>query len=226
MVNPGLLLLAHGSPDPRHAAGMERLTASVRARAKGPVELAFLEHDRPDAATVALTLRDDGADEIAIVPLLLAAGTHQTRDLPVAVAAAAGSGLPVAVAPALGPDPLLVAACRQRLADDAPAGARVVLGHTGPVGSATATVAAETAAAAGWQCLSLGELGELTGTAAGAVVVQFLLADGVLGDRLRAATTWPQVGRLGDAPALADLVIARAEQAMRLSGSAGAPTPA
>lgn len=222
----GLLLLAHGSPDPRHAAGMDRLAASVSARATGPVALGFLEHDLPDAAAAADRLRSEGADEIVLLPLLLAAGTHQSRDLPVAAEAASAAGLPVAVAAALGPDPLLVEACRQRLIDEAPWAATVLLAHTGPDGSATAAVAAELAGAAGWDCLSLADLAARSPDGPATVVLQFLLADGVLADRLRAASPLPQVGRIGDAPALADLVLVRATQAHRLRGSAGAPTPA
>jgi len=47
---PDIVLLAHGSPDPRHAAGVEDLAAHVREHSPGrPVHTAYLDHHGPNA---------------------------------------------------------------------------------------------------------------------------------------------------------------------------------
>jgi sirohydrochlorin ferrochelatase len=110
---PALLLVAHGT---REAAGTEvvrRLAASIRLRLPGvAVRLAFADVRPPTVAQVAPALL--GAPEIVVVPAFLATGYHVRHDLPGQLVAA-GVADRVRVSPALGADPLLVAAAEDRL---------------------------------------------------------------------------------------------------------------
>ena len=79
---PSLVLLAHGSPDPRHAAGVEKVAEQVRRRWPGHVHAAYLDHHPPSATEVAKRL--DGG---VLVPLLLTTAYHVKTDVPEAAAA-------------------------------------------------------------------------------------------------------------------------------------------
>ena len=120
-----LVLVAHGSRDPRAAVANRALARAVGAHA----HVAFLDHDGPRPADVLLDLQAAGARRATVVPLLLTAAYHGRVDVPAAVWAAQEAGLrmPVTVADVLGPvdgvtDPLLLAAlCRRLAAADAAA---------------------------------------------------------------------------------------------------------
>jgi sirohydrochlorin cobaltochelatase len=86
-LKPGLILLGHGSREPRWAEPFERLAARVRARAAAEVRVAYLELNTPDLATAADELLGGGARSIHIVPVFLGEGGHVRRDLPVMVEA-------------------------------------------------------------------------------------------------------------------------------------------
>ena len=109
---PSIVLLAHGSPDPRHAKGVEAVAEQVRQRWPGQVHAAYLDHHPPSAPDVAARL--DGG---VLVPLLLTTAYHVKHDVPAAAAAmnAAGPGV-FPVAAALGPDRLLFAAAEELVA--------------------------------------------------------------------------------------------------------------
>src|SRR4051812_8963990 len=63
-----IVLLAHGSPDPRHSAGVEALAARVREHAPGrPVHTAYLDHQPPGPLEVAAAL----AGPAVLVPVLV-----------------------------------------------------------------------------------------------------------------------------------------------------------
>jgi sirohydrochlorin ferrochelatase len=112
----GVLLLAHGSRDPRHGATMERIELATLACAGLPVRLAYLDHQGPCAAEAAHQLEAEGAASVTVVPLLLSEAFHRKVDVPAAVATArAAVGVEVHLAPALGPDPALLDAAHQRL---------------------------------------------------------------------------------------------------------------
>jgi len=136
----GVLLLAHGSRDPRHAATMERIGAATEACAGVPVRLAYLDHHGPDAAAAAGYLVADGAGAVAVVPLLLSEAFHRKVDVPAAVAAARTAvGVAVRLAPALGPDPALLDAAHHRLREAGGGrGAAVVLAYAGTTDAAAA----------------------------------------------------------------------------------------
>src|SRR5699024_3390413 len=104
------VLLAHGSPDRRHAETLDRLRARVSVRI-GPTRLAFLEHDlpRPEA------LAGDLAGRVGLVPLLATPAHHARVDLPGAVARLATGGADVRRSRPLGGHRLLLGAVAERL---------------------------------------------------------------------------------------------------------------
>ncbi|MFI8851163.1 sirohydrochlorin chelatase [Streptomyces sp. 891-h] len=115
---PALLLVAHGSRDPRHAATVTALTARVRRLLPGVrVEAGYLDFDVPSVHGALGRLYAAGVREVVAVPLLLTRAFHAKTDIP-AVLAEATSALPdlaVRQAEVLGPHPLLTAALERRL---------------------------------------------------------------------------------------------------------------
>ena len=108
-----LILLAHGSHDPRWAEPFHRVAAAVRVSAPGlPLELAFLESMVPDLSTSVRSLAESGATRIRIVPLFFGQGGHLRSDVPRIVADIAASlpGVSLELAGAAGDDERVVAA--------------------------------------------------------------------------------------------------------------------
>ncbi|MGW4834607.1 sirohydrochlorin chelatase [Streptomyces globisporus] len=124
MTHPTLLVIAHGSRDPRHAATVHALTERVRAERPGlRVETAFLEFNAPSVPRVLERLAAQGADEVVALPLLLTRAFHAKTDIP-SVLREARARLPrlrIRQADVLGPSPLLNATLGRRLRE---AGAR------------------------------------------------------------------------------------------------------
>ncbi|WP_344447754.1 CbiX/SirB N-terminal domain-containing protein, partial [Kitasatospora nipponensis] len=117
-----LVLIAHGSRDPRHAATVDALVHEIRAqRPELAVATAYLDHCAPRVAQVAGALADRPA---VAVPLLLNRAFHAKHDIPAALRAAGlrttGADAELPVADVLGPDPLLLAALDRRLAQAGP----------------------------------------------------------------------------------------------------------
>lgn len=140
MTAPTLLLVAHGTRDPRGVAEARRLAAAVDIRG-GAVRLAFADVLRP---TISEVLREiDGP--VVLVPAFFAAGFHVHSDVPNEVSAS--GHLAVHVTPALGPDAVLAAVQRCRLEEAGwQHGDTVVLaavGSTDPRALADVAVAAE-----------------------------------------------------------------------------------
>ncbi|MFJ9460728.1 sirohydrochlorin chelatase [Kitasatospora sp. NPDC101447] len=235
---PALLLIAHGSRDPRHAATVAALVREVRAQRPGvEVATAYLDHCAPRIPQVVERL----ADAVA-VPLLLNRAFHAKHDIPAALRAA-GSRLPVA--DVLGPSPLLLAALDRRLAEAGPdlrsaavrARTGVVLAAAGSsdpaADAATRAVAAEWRRTRGWAGVEVAyasaggprvpdALAALR--AAGAertAVAPYLLAPGLLPDRIAAAAGGADVvaDTLGPAPELAALLLQRYDEACRTAAA-------
>ncbi|MFD8754259.1 sirohydrochlorin chelatase [Kitasatospora sp. NPDC059577] len=227
-----LLLIAHGSRDPRHAATVAALVEEVRARRPGvEVATAYLDHCAPRIPQVVGRLTDAVA-----VPLLLNRAFHAKHDIPAALRAA-GSRLPVA--DVLGPSPLLLAALDRRLAGagldvSSPAvRARtgVVLAAAGSsdpaADAATRAVAAEWRRTRGWAAVEVAyasaagprvpdALAALRAVGAERTAVSpYLLAPGLLPDRIAAAADGADVlaDVLGAAPELAALLLERHDEA-------------
>ncbi len=82
-----ILLLAHGSNDERHLAGIERLAAEVAAVApEVTVGHAFFDFHGPDLLSAVEHLGE--GEEVRVLPLLMSAGVHLLDDVPAAVRAA------------------------------------------------------------------------------------------------------------------------------------------
>ncbi|WP_030767825.1 sirohydrochlorin chelatase [Streptomyces sp. NRRL F-2664] len=117
---PALLVIAHGSRDPRHAATVHALTRRVRALRPGlRVETAFLDFNAPRVEQVLSALYADGVRDVVALPLLLTRAFHAKADVPAALSEALTRlpGLSVSVADVLGPSPLLVDALERRLSE-------------------------------------------------------------------------------------------------------------
>jgi sirohydrochlorin ferrochelatase len=224
-----VVLLAHGSPDARHARGVEALAERVRALAPGRrVHPAYLDHHPPTPADAAATV-----GEGAVVPVLLTPAFHARVDVPAAVAAMneAAPGPFRATAP-LGPDALLVAAVAELLTREGVVpdpGTAVVLYAAGSTDSAAVTTITSTlaehpppqewgpwrvAALDGGQSLAAA-LESLEGRSERTVAVSFMVAEGILRDRMASACEQAGVtmvpGALGDTTAAARLVLRRAD---------------
>ncbi|MCX5533720.1 sirohydrochlorin chelatase [Streptomyces sp. NBC_00006] len=110
---PALVLVAHGSRDPRALATVSELVERIRERRPGlTVRLGHIELNEP---LLSDTLADLPAGRAVLVPLLLSRGHHVKHDLP--RAADAAGHLRTRVADPLGPHPLLVDALHDRLVE-------------------------------------------------------------------------------------------------------------
>ena len=224
---PSLVLLAHGSPDPRHAKGVEKVAEQVRRRWPGRVRAAYLDHHPPTALDVAQRLTGG-----VVVPLLLTAAYHVKTDVPRAVAAmdAVGRGR-YAVAGALGPDPALFAAAEELLArggyePDPHAGIVLFAGGSSDR-EAISAIGESTQGRPTWAVAALAggeEIGSVADRLRGGgvehiLVLTYMVAEGVLRDRMvtYAEKAGAEVvpGTLGQTDAFADLVVQRAREALR-----------
>lgn len=118
MSAPTLLIIAHGSRDPRHAATVAALRARVRSQRPGlRVEAAFLEFNAPRVPQVLARLAAEDATEVIALPLLLTRAFHAKTDIPAVLreATARHPRLSVRQAAVLGPSPLLMDALERRL---------------------------------------------------------------------------------------------------------------
>ncbi|MGW3290648.1 sirohydrochlorin chelatase [Streptomyces sp. NPDC001002] len=107
---PALVVVAHGSRDPRALSTVRTLLDRVRALRPGlPVHLGHIELNEPALPD---TLAALGTARAVLVPLLLSRGYHVKRDIP---EMAAQPQARTRVAAPLGPHPLLVDALQARL---------------------------------------------------------------------------------------------------------------
>ncbi|MFD0314861.1 sirohydrochlorin chelatase [Streptomyces flavalbus] len=110
---PALVLVAHGSRDPRALETVTALADRVRALRPGlPVRLGHIELNAPLLPDTLAAL-GDGAEAV-LVPLLLSRGYHVKQDIP---EMAAASGVRTRLAAPLGPHPLLVETLVTRLTE-------------------------------------------------------------------------------------------------------------
>lgn len=106
-----LILIAHGSRDPRWCAPFERLAAAVDGTPGVGVALAYLELAAPSFPDAAAAAVRAGARHLRVLPLFLSGGAHVERDLPALVdaARAAHPGVRVEQLPHVGESPELFA---------------------------------------------------------------------------------------------------------------------
>jgi sirohydrochlorin ferrochelatase len=242
-----LTLLAHGSPDPRHARDVASLAGRLKV-AGIPTRAAYLDHHEPSPAQVARSWREAGADDTTVVPLLVSPAYHARVDVPAAITAmrSAAPQLGVAAADPVGLHPLLLSAARELIAASgltvdartgiilAAAGSRD-LRAVGAMESLFRTQGIALADSLGARAVRaayldggrpLGRMRTLMRCVDGCtsfIVVPMVIADGVLRDRIVTAAgrhdTPVTPGVLADTNAMADLVVLRA-------ASAPAPTRA
>ncbi|WP_341721398.1 CbiX/SirB N-terminal domain-containing protein [Micromonospora sp. FIMYZ51] len=234
-----MLLVAHGSRDPRAADATRALARAVAAARPGtPVLASWLDHTQPDPAQALQALAAAGHRRAVLVPLLLTAAYHRRVDIPAAVAAANRSGTPIAVrvTDVLGPvaaqvDPALLAGLRRRLAEVDPgrwdalvlaaAGTRDA-GARGSVGRVAAALGAAlgTPTRVSYASAAPPDAGTAVARlrAAGArrvAVAAYFLAPGLFHDAVtttaRAAGAVAVSAPLTDAPELVDLVLRRVD---------------
>ncbi|MFJ8792679.1 sirohydrochlorin chelatase [Streptomyces sp. NPDC102462] len=241
-VRPALVVIAHGSRDPRHAATVHALVRRVRSLRPGlRVATGFLDFDAPSVHTVLESLAAEGVRDVVALPLLLTRAFHAKADVP-AVLREAPPRLRIRQADVLGPSPLLLAALERRLreAGVAPAdkpSTGVVLasaGSTDPEAIAVIASIAREWRRSGWRAVrpafaSAGSpagfppteeaVRELRGLGCARVAVApYVLAPGFLPDRI------VRGARDADADVLADVLGAAPEVArvvLERYGSAG-----
>ncbi|MFE7897665.1 sirohydrochlorin chelatase [Streptomyces sp. NPDC057424] len=233
--NPVLLVIAHGSRDPRHAATVHALVRRVRSlRPDVRVETGFLDFNVPSAQGVLESLAVQGVRDVVALPLLLTRAFHAKADIP-AVLADAPPQLRIHQADVLGPSPLLLTALERRLheaglapADKSSTG--VVLASAGSTDPEAIAVIAEIAREwrhTGWCAVrpafasaslprtedAVREL-RLLGCSRVAVA-PYVLAPGFLPDRIARGAAEADVlaDVLGPAPEVARVVLERYEAA-------------
>jgi sirohydrochlorin ferrochelatase len=240
-----LTLLAHGSPDPRHARDVASLAGRLKV-AGIATNVAYLDHHAPSATEAARSWQDSGQSDTTVVPLLISPAYHARVDVPAAIATmrTAAPRLAVSAADPVGLHPLLLRAAAELIAASGlPVDSRtgIILAAAGSrdlraVGSmeslfrtqGTALTDALGARAVRAAYLDggrpLGRMPTLMRCVDGCtsfIVVPMVVADGILRDRIVAAADRHDApvtpGVLADTNALADLVVLRA-------GSAPAPT--
>ena len=232
-----MLLVAHGSRDPRHAATVTALAARVRSLRPGlDVNVGYLDHCTPRIGQVLSRL----SCEVTALPLLLNHAFHARSDIPGALAEAAARNplLTVRQGAVLGPSPLLLDALDRRLAEAGirpQPGTGIVLaaaGSSDPAANATTRqVAAQWQLTRGWAAVEVAHASAAPPRVADAVaalqargieriaVAPYLLAPGLLPDRIAAEAASAGVDTvadpLGAAPELARLLLRRHDQAHR-----------
>jgi sirohydrochlorin ferrochelatase len=120
-----VVLVAHGSRDPRAAAATRALTRAVAAARPGlDVRAAYLDFTSPEPRQVLGALQDAGHATATVVPLLLTEAYHGQVDIPAVLERARAEGLraQISVTDVLGPvdgrvHPALLAGLRRRLAE-------------------------------------------------------------------------------------------------------------
>ncbi|MFD7380893.1 sirohydrochlorin chelatase [Streptomyces anulatus] len=246
MTHPTLLVIAHGSRDPRHAATVHALTERVRAERPGlRVETAYLEFNAPSVPRVLERLAAEGADEVVALPLLLTRAFHAKTDIP-SVLREARARLPrlrIRQADVLGPSPLLDATLGRRLRqagirpDDIPRTGLVLAsaGSTDPEAIAVIAEIARELRHTGWCAVRPAFASALLPRTEDAVrelraegvervaVAPYVIAPGRLPDRIaagaEAAGADVLADVLGPAPELARLLLNRYDEARMTLGA-------
>ncbi|MGK3942293.1 sirohydrochlorin chelatase [Streptomyces caeruleatus] len=226
-----LVLVAHGSRDPRTLATVHELLDQVRAQRPGlPVHLGHIELNEP---LLPDTLASLGPAEAVLVPLLLSRGYHVKRDIP---EMAAASPAHARVAAPLGPHPLLVETLHARLVEAGwPTGADEAVRRESAVvlaaaGSRDPDSAADTRRTAQLLADRLGvpvvpayasaatptvETAIRALTARGrhrVAVASYFTAPGLFARQCAEKAPWIAAAPLGTHPAMADLILHRYDQ--------------
>lgn len=201
-----LLIAAHGTRSQAGSATTVALAKAIAAaRPDVPVALCFLDVAEPSLATALDELR---GQHVVVAPLLLSAGYHVTSDIPAVVSGRDN----VQVARHLGPDPAVIGAVADRLAETGGAGPVLLAAIASSRSSARAEVdqAAEALGTRIGRPVRILELGSdiPADVEAPFAVATYLLAEGGFLDDLRARVAGIGVvaDPIGVHPALVELV--------------------
>jgi sirohydrochlorin ferrochelatase len=231
-VTAPLLLVAHGSRDEAAHACVGEVAEAVRAALPDvPVRVGYVDVRAPTVADVVA-----GLERAVVVPAFLAAGYHVRTDLPTQLADCGAAPDRFPVTPAIGPDPLLARAARDRLAE---AGWRygdaVVLaaaGSSDPAALAEVRAAGRLLAPGVGRTVRVGFVataaprvdalvaGLRAGGARRIAVASWLLAPGLFHTRLADAGADVVAAPLGAHPDVVAAVVARYRAAARAGGAA------
>jgi sirohydrochlorin cobaltochelatase len=77
-----LVLMAHGSKDPRWCGTFECLYEYVHSRYGGNIRLAYMEFVGPTLMDVARDCAAQGVGSVRVLPLFMAGGAHVATDIP------------------------------------------------------------------------------------------------------------------------------------------------
>jgi len=239
---PALVLVGHGSRDPRALSTIRALIEKVRElRPSLPVHLGHIELNEP---LLSDTLASLGTGDAVLVPLLLSRGYHVKQDIPEAAAASPAN---TRVAAPLGPHPLLVETLHERLVE---AGWRTRMTDTdrrssgivlAAAGSRDPEAAIDTRRTAGLLAERLGVpvvpayASAATPTVPHAVralaargrhrmaIASYFTAPGRFSTECAEAAPWIAAAPLGAHPAMARLVLHRYDQALAAQTTTATP---
>ncbi|MFI6088662.1 sirohydrochlorin chelatase [Streptomyces sp. NPDC051218] len=244
MQRSALLVTAHGSRDPRHAATVHALVRRVRSlRPELRVEAGFLDFNTPSVPQALAKLASEGVRDVVALPLLLTRAFHAKADIP-AVLRETGARLPwmrIRQAEVLGPSPLLLDALERRLyeagltpADKSSTG--VVLASAGSSDPEAIAVIAEIAREwrhTGWCAVrpafasaslprTRDAIREMRAAGIGRIAVApYVIAPGVLPDRISADAVSADAdfcgAPLSNCPEMARLILQRHDSAISVS---------
>ena len=116
----GLLIMAHGSPDPRSNAPIYEVARRVRATGRyEAVTVCFMDLNEPSILDAAGAMAASGIAHIIATPFFLHMGSHVTKDLPALIAAARQHhpACSIILAEHLGYDRLLLDVIADRIAE-------------------------------------------------------------------------------------------------------------
>ncbi|MFE2581708.1 sirohydrochlorin chelatase [Streptomyces sp. NPDC059378] len=244
---PPLVLVAHGSRDPRALATVRTLLDRIRELRPGlAVHLGHIELNEPLLADTLAALDARDVPEAVLVPLLLGRGHHVKHDIP---QTASGARVRTRVAAPLGPHPLLVetlyerlieAGWRTRLSDAQRRASGVVLAAAG---SRDPESALDTRATARQLAERLGvpvlpayasaaapdvrtAVRALAGRGRHRIAVAgYFTAPGRFATQSAEAAPWLAAAPLGAHPAMARLVLHRYDQARAAAEAPASATP-
>ncbi|WP_328482011.1 sirohydrochlorin chelatase [Streptomyces sp. NBC_00377] len=241
---PALVVVAHGSRDPRALSTVRTLLDRVREQRPGlSVHLGHIELNEPLLTDTLAGLDADGTADAVLVPLLLARGYHVKRDIP---EMAAKARVHTRVAAPLGPHPLLVETLYARLVeagwrtDMTEAERRTSAVVLAAAGSRDPDSAVDTRRTAGLLARRLGVpvVPAYASTATPTVptalralaargrdrvaVASYFTAPGRFATESAAAAPWIASAPLGTHPAMASLLLHRYDQAWQMSNSSKA----
>ncbi|MFI7293332.1 sirohydrochlorin chelatase [Streptomyces sp. NPDC050121] len=241
---PALVVVAHGSRDPRALSTVRTLLDRVREQRPGlPVHLGHIELNEPLLADTLADLDAHDTTDAVLVPLLLARGYHVKRDIP---EMAARARVRTRVAAPLGPHPLLVETLHSRLVeagwrtDMTDAERRTSAVVLAAAGSRDPDSAVDTRRTAHLLAHRLGVpvipayASTATPTVDTAVralaargrdrvaIASYFTAPGRFATECAQAAPWMASAPLGTHPAMADLLLHRYDQALEAGGKSNA----